>query len=205
MNAELLVVSVSDRAGVDACEGQRIARCCIGNICIDAPVDADVKSGRYTLSESVKNPSLRFCVEAIRARALTAARSALSCHPHESARCVNRFAEYIALLYGGPVLLVGYSERVVDVLGSITPELYVYDPARVATKPVGLVDENNLPDVLAKIGVVVIAPGAASSVDVKSLVEMAKRAGKPVVSYGASFAGLAKQLGILHFCPYGRK
>ncbi|MGC9170584.1 MAG: hypothetical protein ACP5HD_07560 [Thermoproteus sp.] len=205
MNSGYLVVSVSDRGGTDACEGQKIARCCVGNICVDAPVDADVKSGRYALSEAVENPSLRFCVEAIRARALTAAKSAFSCHPHESERCVNRFAEYIALLYGGPVLLVGYSERVVDVLGSITPELYVYDPVRVATKPVDLVDDNSLPKVLTKIGVVVIAPGAASSVDVKSLVEMAKRAGKPVVAYGVSFAGLARQLGILHFCPYGRK
>ncbi|MEZ0249057.1 MAG: hypothetical protein ABWJ97_07260 [Thermoproteus sp.] len=200
-----LVVTVSSRSGVDTCEGQKIARCCIGNICVDAPVDANVKSGVYDMSKAAEDPSLKFCVEAIRARALTAAKSAFSCHPHESVKCVNRFVEYIALLYGGPVLLVGYSEKVVNALGSLTPELYVYDPARIAPKPVGFVDEKSLPDVISKIGVMVIAPGAATSVDVKSLVELAKQAGKPVVAYGVSFAGLAKQLGILHFCPYGKK
>lgn len=205
MNAGALVVSVSDRGGADTCEGQRIARCCIGNICVDAPVEPDVKSGVYELAKAVENPSLRFCVEAIRARALTAAKSALACHPRESSRCINKFVEYIALLYGGPVLLVGYSERVAEALSVMTPEIYVYDPARVSLKPLGLVDDSSLPEVLRKIGVVVIAPGAASSVDVKTLVELARQAGKPVVAYGVSFAGLAKQLGVLHFCPYGRK
>ncbi len=205
MNAGTLVVSVSDRSGADTCEGQKIARCCIGNICVDAPVEPDVKSGAYELSKALENPSLRFCVEAIRARALTAAKSAFACHPHESSKCVNKFAEYIALIYGGPVLLVGYSERVVNALSNITPEVYIYDPARISLKPVGFVDDNALPEILHKIGVVVIAPGAASSVDVKTLVELAKQAGKPVVAYGVSFVGLAKQLGILHFCPYGKK
>ncbi len=205
MSTGVLVVSVSDRGGADACEGQKIARCCIGSICVDAPVEPDVKSGAYELAKALENPSLRFCVEAIRARALTAAKSALTCHPRESNKCVNKFAEYIALLYGGPVLLVGYSEKVANVLSNITPEVYVYDPSRISLKPLGFVDDNALPEILQKIGVVVIAPGAATSVDVKSLVELAKRAGKPVVAYGVSFAGLAKQLGVLHFCPYGRK
>ncbi|CCC81520.1 hypothetical protein [Thermoproteus tenax] len=204
MSPEVLKVSVSERSGADTCTGQKIARCCLGNICIDAPVDSNVKSGAYSVEDALRDPSLRFCVEAIRARALTAAKSAFSCHPHESNKCVSRFVEYISLIYGGPVLLVGYSERVANALDYIVPEIYVYDPARVSPKPVDFVDDDGLKRIIDKVGVVIIAPGAATSVDVKSIVERARQAGKPVIAYGVSFAGLAKQLGVLHFCPYGR-
>lgn len=182
-----------------------MARCCIGNICVDAPVDPHVRSGSYELASALEDPSLKFCVEAIRARALTAAKSAFSCHPHESSKCVVKFAEYIAMTYGGPVLLVGYSGRVADMLDVVVPDIYIYDPARIAPSRLNLVDDASLVDVVEKAGVVVIAPGAASSVDIDMIVSLARQAGKPVVAYGVSFAGLAKRLGILHFCPYERR
>ncbi|MBP1450080.1 MAG: hypothetical protein JZD41_08845 [Thermoproteus sp.] len=77
--------------------------------------------------------------------------------------------------------------------------------ARIAPSRLNLVDDASLVDVVEKAGVVVIAPGAASSVDIDMIVSLARQAGKPVVAYGVSLAGLAKQLGILHFCPYGRR
>lgn len=204
MSSGKLSVTVYERHGADTCEGQKMARCCIGNICVDAPVEPHVKSGEYDIASAVEDPVLKFCVEAIRARALTAARSALACHPHEGARCVKRFVEYIGLAFGGPVLLVGYNERVAEELNAVSPYIYVYDPNRIGPKPFEFVDETNLADVLYRVNVVVIVPGAASSVNIADMVSLAKRAGKPVIAYGVSFAGLAKQLGIAYFCPFGR-
>jgi hypothetical protein len=88
-------------------------------------VDPQVKSGEYSIASAVEDPLLRFCVEAVRARALTAARSALACRPHESARCVKRFVEYIGIAFGGPVLLVGYNERVAEGLNAVSPYIHI--------------------------------------------------------------------------------
>ncbi|AET33605.1 hypothetical protein [Pyrobaculum ferrireducens] len=190
------------REGVDLCEGQVLARCCIGEICADVPIGADVAPGVYPLEEAAKSPSLRICVEVLNRQKEKGLRRIEVCRQRESEKCAKKLAEQILLKYGGPILLVGFSDGVANTLLSFTNGAVADAEGRL--HPYEFVDVTNPHNWVEKARVVVIAPGALQYVDIAELVKKAKELGKPVVMYGA-LSALYKDLGIEYFCPYGLK
>ncbi|MEM1597241.1 MAG: hypothetical protein QXP31_09105 [Pyrobaculum sp.] len=197
-----LSVSIIKKNGVDICEGQVLARCCIGNICADVPVDADTKPGVYDLETAAKDPRLRPCVEILQTASEKGFKRLEVCDSRKSEKCPQKLAEYILSKYGGPILLVGFNNKVASVLFSLTDG--VVASAEGAPYPYEFIDVTNPHNWVEKAKVVVVAPGTARLAEVVELIRKAREMGKPVVMYGA-LSAIYKDLGIEYFCPYGLK
>lgn len=198
MADRIAVVSVRG-GGVDSCEGQVIARCCRGGVCADVPVDRGLEPGEY----EVDDPRVSPCVEVIEGLRERGIKAAYVCHSKESERCLARLAALLALRFRGALLLVGYSGAVAGALAKMFPQIYLCDP-QGPTSAYDWVGPERLKEVLGRVEAVVVSPGSLARVEVRELVEAARRHGKPVVAFGASMAYL-KELGVEHFCPYGRR
>lgn len=190
------------REGADLCEGQVLARCCIGEICADVPIDARVTPGVYPLEEAAKSPSLKTCVEVLNRQKEKGLRRIEVCKQRELTRCAKKLAEHILLKYGGPILLIGFSENVANVLLSLADGAVA--DAEGKLHPYEFVDVTNPHNWVERARVVVITPGALQYVNIVELVKKARELGKPVVMYGV-LSTLYKDLGIEYFCPYGLK
>lgn len=196
----MLSVSIIRREGVDLCEGQVLARCCIGDICADIPVNAVVQPGRYSLEEAEKDPVLSKCVYILSRQRESGIKRIEVCRSRDAGRCTKKLAEYVVGKYGGPVLLIGFNTSVASVLFSLSDGLVADVEGRLM--PYEFIDVSNPYQWLAQARVVVVAPGALHHVDLAELVKKAKEMGKPVIMYGA-LSTLYKDLGIEYFCPYG--
>ncbi|MEM4493120.1 MAG: hypothetical protein QXJ71_05100 [Pyrobaculum sp.] len=53
----MLSVAILKEYGVDLCDGQALARCCLGDICADVPVDKKTAPGLYSLEKTKRKRS----------------------------------------------------------------------------------------------------------------------------------------------------
>jgi len=190
------------REGIDICEGQVLAKCCIDDVCADVPISAEVAPGRYPIEEAEKNPALKTCLDVLNRQRERGLKRIEVCRQRESGRCSKKLAEYVLSRYGGPVLLIGFNNSVASVLLTLTDGVVADVEAK--TLPYDFIDVSNPHSWVEKAKVVVIAPGALQYIDLAELVRKAKELGKPVIMYGA-LSALYKDLGIEYFCPYGLK
>lgn len=197
-----LAVSIIRRDGVDICEGQVLARCCLEDMCADVPLDASIEPGLYELEKALENPALRICVEILTRQRERGIKALKVCKPKEADKCVKKLVEHVLSKYGGPVLIFGFNKRVAGDLFSFTYG-YVADMGG-QLEPYDFVDATDPYQLLDEVKAVVVAPGALHYVNVVELVRRAKELGKPVIMYGA-LSAVYKDLGIEYFCPYGLK
>ncbi|AFA40535.1 hypothetical protein Pogu_2508 [Pyrobaculum oguniense TE7] len=196
----MLSVAILKEYGVDLCDGQALARCCLGDICADVPVDKKTAPGLYSLEEAERSPSLRTCLEVLKRQREKGLRRVEVCSEKKSDTCVKKLVEYLLARYGGPILLVGFNSRVARELFSLTNGVVADVEGRLV--PYDLVDLSEPENWVEKARVVLITPGALHLTNVVELVKKAKELGKPIVMYGA-ISTLYKDLGIEYFCPYG--
>jgi len=197
----VLSVSIIRREGVDLCEGQVLARCCIDDVCADIPLEASVQPGLYSLEEAEKHPNLNKCIDVLSKQRGVGVKRIEVCRSRDAARCARKLAEYVVAKYGGPVLLVGFNRPLAGVLLALSEGVVADVEGRLM--PYEFIDISNSYQQLAQVRVVVVAPGALHYVDLAELVKKAKEMGKPVIMYGA-LSALYKDLGIEYFCPYGK-
>ncbi|MEZ0319926.1 MAG: hypothetical protein ABWK05_08060 [Pyrobaculum sp.] len=198
----LLSVTIIKKNGVDICEGQVLARCCIENVCADVPIDADIKPGIYDLETAPKDSPLRTCLEILQRASEKGFKRLEVCGSKKSEKCPKKLAEYVLSKYGGPVLLVGFNNRVASALFSLTDG--VVASAEGTPYPYEFIDVSNTHNWVEKAKVIVVAPGTVRLAEVAELIKKAREMGKPVVMYGA-LSTIYKDLGIEYFCPYGLK
>jgi len=124
------------------------------------------------------------------------------CKDNEPRECSHELVKYIEANYGNPKLaMVGFQPRMVEAL-SRRFELRVTD-----------MDRNNIDT--EKFGVIIHSPEKAQgnlnwcdvalvtgTTIVNNTIDQFK-VSKPVVYYGITIAGVAKLLGLNHFCYYG--
>lgn len=197
----MLSVSIIRREGVDLCEGQVLARCCIDDVCADIPLEASVQPGLYSLEEAEKHPNLNKCIDVLSKQRGVGIKRIEVCRSRDADRCARKLAEYVVAKYGGPVLLVGFNRPLAGVLLALSEGVVADVEGRLM--PYEFIDISNSYQQLAQVRVVVVVPGALHYVDLAELVKKAKEMGKPVIMYGA-LSALYKDLGIEYFCPYGK-
>jgi hypothetical protein len=197
----VLSVSIIRREGVDLCEGQVLARCCIDDVCADIPLEASVQPGLYSLEEAQKRPNLNKCIDVLSKQRGVGIKRIEVCRSRDADRCARKLAEYVVAKYGGPVLLVGFNRPLTGVLFALSEGVVADVEGRLM--PYEFIDISNSYQQLAQVRVVVVAPGALHYVDLAELVKKAKEMGKPVIMYGA-LSALYKDLGVEYFCPYGK-
>lgn len=197
-----LSVSIIRQDGVDVCEGQVLARCCIDDICADIPLNASVRSGVYDLETASRDPVLRVCIDVLSRQRERGIKALKVCKSGDAERCVKKLAEYVLTKYGGPILLVGFNKKVASVLFSLSEGIVADEEGRLV--PYDFVDVSNPYQWLEKTQVVVVAPGVLDRIDIAQLARKAKELGKPVVMYGA-VSHVYRDLGIEYFCPHGLK
>ena len=195
-----LTVAAVREGGVDLCDGQVLARCCIGDICADVPVNSGIKPGVYSIEEAMKDERLRTCLEVLNRQRELGIRQLTTCRAKESEKCVRKLTEYVLSRYGGPVMLVGLNGKVAATLYSMAYILVASEEGRPV--PLDLVDVSSIKGWIGQVKAVVVAPGALTSAQLLELVNEAKAHGVPVIMYGA-LSVLYKDLGIEYFCPYG--
>lgn len=198
----MLYVSVVKDEGVDICEGQVIARCCIEDFCADVPVEGSIKPGVYSREEIERSPILKHCVDILTRQREIGIRRIEVCKSRYAAKCVKKLAEHVVSRYGGPVLLVGFNKNIASVFFSLADGIIADTEGRLV--PYDFVDISNPAQWVDKVNVIVISPGALHHVDVVELVKKAREQKKPIVIYGA-LSTLYKDLGVEYFCPYGLK
>ncbi|MEM0478784.1 MAG: hypothetical protein QXS16_00515 [Pyrobaculum sp.] len=196
----MLHVTIVKDDGVDLCEGQVLAKCCVEGFCADVPVEKGIKPGVYSIEDIEKNPVLKFCIDVITRQKEMGIKKIEVCTSKHASKCVKKLVEHVISRYGGPVLLIGYNENVAKVFFSLTDGLVADTEGRLV--PYDVVDISNPAQWVDKASVVVISPGALRHVDIIELTKKAKELKKPVVVYGA-LSPLYKDLGIDYFCPYG--
>jgi len=195
----LTVVAVREE-GVDTCDGQVLAKCCIGDTCADVPVSSGIKPGVYSIEEAMRDERLRTCLEVLNRQRERGIRRLATCRAKESEKCVRRLTEYVLSRYGGPVMLVGLNNKVATTLYSMAYVLVASEEGRPV--PLDLVDVSSIRGWMGQVKAVVVAPGALTSAQLLDLVNEAKAHGVPVIMYG-TLSVLYKDLGIEYFCPYG--
>lgn len=195
-----LIVAAVREEGVDTCDGQVLAKCCIGDICADVPVSGGIKPGVYSIEEAMRDERLRTCLEVLNRQRERGIRRLATCRAKESEKCVRRLTEYVLSRYGGPVMLVGLNNKVAASLYSIAYVLVASEEGRPV--PLDLVDASSVKGWIGQVKAVVVAPGALTGTQLLELVNEAKAHGVPVIMYGA-LSVLYKDLGIEYFCPYG--
>jgi len=195
-----LTVAAVREEGVDLCDGQVLARCCIGDICADVPVNSGIKPGVYSIEEAMKDEQLRTCLEVLNRQREHGIRQLATCRAKESEKCIRKLTEYVLSRYGGPVMLVGFNDKVAATLYSMAYILVASEEGRPV--PLDLVDVSSIKGWIGQVKAVVVAPGALTSAQLLELVNEAKAHGVPVIMYGA-LSVLYKDLGIEYFCPYG--
>jgi len=195
-----LIVAAVREEGVDVCDGQVLAKCCMGDICADVPVGSGIKPGVYSIEETMRDERLRTCLEVLNRQREHGIRRLATCRAKESEKCVRRLTEYVLSRYGGPVMLVGLNNKVAAALYSMAYVLVASEEGRPV--PLDLVDASGAKRWIGQVKAVVVAPGALTSAQLLELVNEAKARGVPVIMYGA-LSVLYKDLGIEYFCPYG--
>lgn len=197
-----LIVTPLRRYGVDTCEGQVLTRCCIGEICADVPLDQHVEAGAYSLEEAARHQVLKICVDVLKRQSELGIGKLRVCGEKYAERCRRKLVEYVLAKYGGPVLLVGFNNKLADLIFSFT-QGYVADMEK-RLYPHDFVDISNIYSGLKHVKSVVIASGFLSREEILDLVKKAKEMGKPIIMFGV-LSTLYKELGVDYFCPYGLK